>query len=115
MCSEEPAVANALYTYYASPLTNVIESEEYQETMAEVHEDAMEIHYGEMASSVPSQAYLNLSPERLTLLNSLWEELKVESSIGNGIYIGCGIIVAALVAIAVYQLVKKRRWAKLYD
>ena len=115
MCSEEPAVANALYTYYASPLTNVIESEEYQETMAEVHEDAMEILYGEMASSVPSQAYLNLSPERLTLLNSLWEELKVESSIGNGIYIGCGIIVAALVAIAVYQLVKKRRWAKLYD
>ena len=115
MCSEEPAVANALYTYYASPLTNVIESEEYQEAMAEVHEDAMEILYGEMAASVPSQAYLNLSPERLTLLNSLWEELKVESSIGVGIYIGCGIIIAALIAITVYQFVKKRRWAKLYD
>ena len=115
MCSEEIAVANAEYTYYASPLTTVIENEEYREYMAEVHPDAMEILYGEMASSVPSQAYLNLSPERLSMLNGLWEELKVESSIGVGIYVWCGVILASLILLGVYQLLKKRRWAKLYD
>lgn len=115
MCSEEIAVANAEYTYYASPLTTVIENEEYQEYMAEVHPDAMEILYGEMASSVPAQAYLNLTPERLSMLNGLWEELKVESSIGTGIYIGCGVILGALILLVVYQILKKRRWAKLYD
>ena len=115
MCSKEIGIANAEYTYYASPLTTVVEDEGYQETMAEVHEDAYEILYGESAHEVPTQAYLNLSADRLILLNDLWEELKVESSIGRGIYICCGVIVASLVALAVYQILKKRRWAKLYD
>ena len=115
MCREDIAVANAEYTYYASPLTTVVNNEDYQATMAEVHEDAMEILYGEMASSVPSQAYLNLTPEALTRLNDLWEELKVESSIGVGIYVLCAVILGLLIVIAVYQVLKKRRWAKLYD
>ncbi len=115
MCSEEIAVANAEYTYYASPLTSVLESEDYIAYMEEVHEDAMDILYGEMSRNVPTQAYLNLSPERLSMLNSLWEELKVESSIGTEIYVLCGVILASLVAFAVWQLLKRRRWAKLYD
>ena len=61
-----------------------------------------------------SQAYLNLAPDKLTLLNDLWEELKVESSIGKGIYICCAVILAALVALIVYTVLRKRRWAKLY-
>ena len=115
MCREDIGVANALYTYYASPLTTVVESDEYREAMAEVHEDAVEILYGEMASSVPTQAYLNLSPDQLTMLNSLWEDLKVESSIGVGIYVCCFAILGALVLLVLYQIVKKRRWSKLYD
>ncbi|MBQ8432532.1 MAG: spermidine/putrescine ABC transporter substrate-binding protein [Clostridia bacterium] len=115
MCNEEIGVANAEYTYYASPLTTVIANAEYQECMSEVHENAMEILYGEMASSVPTQPYMNLTPERLTMLNSLWEELKVESSIGDGIYVCCGLILAALLALLIYHILKKRRWAKLYD
>ncbi len=115
MCSEDIAVANAEATYYASPLSTVLENEEYQECMAEVHENAMDILYGEEASSVPTQAYLNLTPERLTLLNDLWEELKVESSIGLEIYILCGIILAALVILIIAKMVKKHRWSKLYD
>jgi hypothetical protein len=47
--------------------------------------------------------------------NVLWEELKAKSSIGNGIYVGCGVILGILALIAVYQVLKKRRWAKLYD
>ena len=114
MCSREIGIANAEYTYYASPLDTVVEDEEYRACMAEVHEDAMNILYGS-AQSVPTQAYLNLSPEGLTRLNSLWEELKIESSIGDGIYIGCGVILAALLALVISLIIKKRRWAKLYD
>ena len=115
MCETEIAVANAEYTYYASPLTTVLEDEGYQETMAEVHEDAIEILYGEMASSVPTQPYMNLSPEKLSMLNSLWEELKVESSVGVGIYVCCGVIVVALILLLIFHILRKRRWARLYD
>ena len=111
MCSHDIAMANALYTYYASPVTTVVEDPEYQDEMGEY---AIDILYNQ-ADDVPSQAYLNLSPEALSMQNILWEELKAKSSIGNGIYIGCGVILGVLALIGVYQLIKKRRWAKLYD
>lgn len=111
MCSHDIAMANALYTYYASPVTTVVNDDEYKEEMGEY---AIDILYNQ-ADSVPTQAYLNLSPEGLELQNILWEELKAKSSIGNGIYIGCGIILGILALVGVYQLIKKRRWAKLYD
>ncbi len=115
MCREEVGVANAEYTYYASPLKTVAENADYQEYMQDVHPDAMNILYGEMAESVPTQAYLNLAPEKLVLLNDLWEELKIESSIGTGIYVSCGIIVGSLILLAIGTAVKKRRRAKYYD
>lgn len=115
MCSREIAVANAEYTYYASPLDTVIADVGYIETMCEVHEDAMEILYGDHALEKEMQAYLNLSEESLTRLNLLWEELKMESSIGKGIYVGCGVIVIALILLLVSYLLKKYRWSKLYD
>ena len=111
MCSHDIAMANALYTYYASPVTTVVNDDDYKEEMGEY---AIDILYNQ-ADSVPTQAYLNLSPEGLELQNILWEELKAKSSIGNGIYIGCGIILGILALVGVYQLIKKRRWAKLYD
>ncbi len=114
MCSEEIGVANALYTYYASPLTTVIANRDYIDSMNEVHEDAMDILYGQ-SHSVATQPYLNLSPEDLVMLNDLWEDLKVESSIGPGIYVCCVVILAALILLVVWQALKKRRWAKLYD
>lgn len=114
MCTKEVAIANAEYTYYASPLTSVIEDEGYMDTMAEVHENAMEILYGDMAASVPTQAYLNLSPERLSFVNELWEELKVESGISPGIYITCGIILASIIALAVKHIVTKKIREKYY-
>lgn len=108
MCKTEIAIANAEYTYYASPLTTVVNDEGYRETMGEVHEDAIEILYGEMAESVPTQAYLNLSPEKLSFVNDLWEELKVESGIRPGIYITCGVILLCLLTLVVSHAVKKK-------
>ena len=114
MCSKEIAIANAEYTYYASPLTTVIEDEGYIETMSEVHEDAMEILYGDMAESVPTQAYLNLSPERLSFVNELWEELKVQSGISPGIYITCAVILAAIIVLALKHVITKKKREKYY-
>ena len=115
MCSKEIGMANALYTYYASPLTTVVNDPEYIEAIEEVHEDAMAILYPSEEEAVSSQAYMNLSSERLVMLNNLWEELKSESEIGTGIYVLCGVIVVALSALGIYQILKKRRWSKLYD
>ncbi len=114
MLSEEIAVENALYHYYATPNELVINNADYIAGMSEVHEDAMQILYGD-TETVRSTSYLNLSPERLKLLGELWEELKVESSIGISIYIWCGVILAALISLALWQYFRKRRWAKLYD
>ena len=126
LCRPDIACANASYTYYASPLDfDYIEEEgnedyvaaveEYYEAMEEVHEDAIEILYGDKASAVPTEPYMNLSPEGLEQLNKLWEELKVESSIGAGIYITCGVILAALLALAIWYFIRKRRRAKLAE
>ena len=116
MCSEEIAVANAEYHYYASPSRLVVENAGYQEYMSTIHEDAMELLYGsEDGDGVKAQAYLNLDQDKLVLLNSLWEELMVESKIGKGIYIWCAVILVALISWAIANFLRKRRWAKLYD
>ena len=114
MCSEEIAVANAEYHYYASPNSLVTNNEEYVDCMTEVHEDAMEILYGS-EDEVKATAYRKLTPEKQVMLNALWEELKVESKIGQGIYIWCGVILAVLICMAVANFLRRRRWAKLYD
>ena len=126
MCRPDVAFANAAYTYYASPLDfDAIEAEgnedyvaaldEYRETMAEVHEDAIEILYGEVASSVPTEPYMNLSPEGLAMLNDYWEELKVESDVSVGIIALAAVILAACVGMIVFFAVRSRRRKKWRD
>ena len=114
MCREDIAVANAEYHYYASPNRQVIENAEYREYMTDLHTDAMEILY-DSVDDVESQAYMNLTAEKQAMLNTLWEELKVESRIGRGIYVLCGVILVALAAYALHSFLRRRRWAKLYD
>ncbi len=77
MLSEEPAVANAEYTYYASPNSLVYNNATYIEDMGE---EAMEVLYPDMASfseSYNKQAYRNLDREMLDYLNTLWENIKI--------------------------------------
>jgi len=77
MLSEEPAVANAEYTCYASPNRLVYESETYIEDMGE---EAMAVLYPEMedfSELYNKYAYRNMSTEMLHYLNTLWENLKV--------------------------------------
>ena len=114
MLSEEAAVANAEYTYYASPNRLVVESEEYIEYMSEIKEDAYEKMYP-AAGTVNATSYENLTDEKLVTLNSLWEELKSDVDIGIGIYICCGVIILGLIVLFVAYTVKKRSRKKMYE
>ena len=108
MLSEEIAIANAEYICYASPNSLVYENETYMEDMAEVHPDAISILYDFDMSKM--EFYHDLPAETRMLMNSLWEDLKIESTIGVAIYVICGVIVALGVVLLVYSIaVKKRR------
>ena len=77
MLAEEPAIANAEYTWYPSPNSLVYTNSDYIE---EIGEDAMEILYpgvDEFNSFYNEYAYRNLSPEILDYINTLWESLKI--------------------------------------
>ena len=77
MLSEEPAVANAEYIYYASPNRLVYENETYIEDMGE---ETMAILYPDMENFTElynHYAYRNLDPDLLSYINSLWETLMI--------------------------------------
>ena len=77
MLSREVAIANAEYIWYASPNSLVYEDAAYQEDMGE---DAMAILYPDIESfreNYNRYAFRSLDAETLTLLNTLWEEVKL--------------------------------------
>ena len=107
MLSEEPATANAEYTYYASPNRVVRENEEYIEYMNEIKEGGFDLMYD--TDSIPTSSYRNLSGEKLLLINTLWEELKSDISVSAGIYVICGVIVATLAGFGIFFAVRKKK------
>lgn len=77
MLSEEPAVANAEYTYYASPNSVVYNSASYIEEMGS---EAMAILYPELGSfseQYNTLAFRNLDNDTLGYINTLWENVKI--------------------------------------
>ncbi len=110
MLETEPAVANAEYLCYASPITEIRENEEYIEYMTDIHEDALSILYD---FDISKMEYFYDLPDDIRLgMNDLWEELKIESTIGTEIYVICGIVIAFGLGLAVYRfIVKKKRQA----
>lgn len=77
MLSEEVAIANAEYLWYACPNSLVYNSETYQQDMGQ---EAMEILYPDtahFAENYNRYAYRNLSDEMLGYMNTLWETLKI--------------------------------------
>jgi spermidine/putrescine transport system substrate-binding protein len=106
MLTEAPAVANAEYTYYASPNNVVRESEEYKEYMNGIKDGAYDLMYG--TDTVKTSSYENLSGETLIMLNGLWEELKSDIEVGLPIYVVCGVILAVLIGGGTFLAVRKR-------
>ena len=106
MLTEEPAVANAEYTYYASPNTVVRENEAYKEYMNSIKEGGYDLMYG--TDAVTTSSYENLDGETLIMLNGLWEELKSDIEVGLPIYVICGVILAVLIGGGAFLGVRKR-------
>ena len=109
MLTEEIAVANAEYVCYAWPNTLVKDNEEYIAYMTEeIHPDAISILYDFDMSNM--EFFYGLPDDTRSLMNALWEELKIESNIGAAIYIICIVIIVFLVtAFAVRFIIKRRR------
>ena len=77
MLSEDPAIANAEYTCYASPNSVVYNNETYK---ADMGEDAIAVLYPEMddfSARYNTYAYQNLDKEMLDYMNTLWENIKI--------------------------------------
>ena len=110
--TEEISVANAEYVYYASPNVLVKNNETYQEDMAELHEDAIEILYP--TDGVKASYYENLDVSTTNTLNSLWEELKIENAVEPWIYIFSGSIVFFILLYFAYRLIQKKVNEKYY-
>ncbi len=113
MCMPEAAIPNAEYTYYASPNTAVRDNPEYIEYMGEIKDDAYEKMYG--TENVHATAYVNLSDEKLALINTLWEDLKADIKVSPTIYALCIIIVVTLASMATFFGIRKRLRRKMYS
>lgn len=77
MLSRDAAVANAEYTYYATPNDLVYNDPEYLDDLGE---ETIAILYPEMedfSAQYNKYAYRNLSSDMLDYINSLWENVKV--------------------------------------
>ncbi|MCI8589651.1 MAG: spermidine/putrescine ABC transporter substrate-binding protein [Clostridiales bacterium] len=103
---------NAMTICYECPNTAVMQDEEYLDFLREeLHPDAYELLYGEEAlASIPTQIFKNLDTETNNYLNQSWETLKTEGNgLGTTLYIVCGVIAIALIALIIGLAVSKHK------
>ncbi len=108
LLSEEVALANAEYLYYATPNSAVLNNENYS-----LKDN--QILYPDKENMPKVQYYHNLDQETLSLMTSLWSELKIEGTSNTSVYIKLGTVAAIGVIAIVYNTVKKKKREKLYD
>ncbi len=106
MLMEEPAVANAEYTYYASPNQVVQENAEYIDYMNSIKDGGYELMYG--TEAVKTSSYSNLNSETLILINSLWEELKSDIDVGLPLYVICISILIVIIGGGAFLGIRRR-------
>ena len=114
MLSREIAIANAEYICYACPNTLVTDSEEYAEYMGE---DWLEILYPEgfdLKADYDRYCYKNLPTGTLNMVNELWEELKIDSSLGAWVYVSCVLIILLIVVWGMVSFIIKKKRSKYY-
>ena len=113
------AVANAEYTYYASPNQKVVDDEGYRATMEEIKPHTVDEESGKETPSAfelmydkealkSATYYQNLTPEKLKLINELWEELKSDIDVSPVIIVICVVIVGAIVGGVTFFGIRKR-------
>ena len=112
--------ANSEFVYYASPNTKVNEDPDYIECMEEVYEGAIDILAPEFPEGYKLEYYHNFDDEMLVQINSLWEQLKIDTGTEDGvvadlgIYISCGVIVVGIAAFFTVRYIINRKRRKYY-
>ena len=77
MLDRDAAVANAEYTYYASPNRIVYEDEEYLDDLGDETIEILYPELGDFAAQYNKYAYQNLPQDMLDYINTLWENVKI--------------------------------------
>lgn len=108
LLSEEVALANAEYLYYATPNKTVIDNEDYSLR-------GNPILYPDKEDTPKTQYYHNLDAETLSLMTSLWSKLKIEGTSNTAVYIKLGVTAGIGLAAIIYTTIKKKKREKLYD
>ncbi|MDD4124328.1 MAG: spermidine/putrescine ABC transporter substrate-binding protein [Eubacteriales bacterium] len=111
------ALQNAQTICYASPNTAVVENEDYQNFLKELHPEANAILYPSFEELYPGKDvndyyYRNLPQATLDKISTLWSELKIASTENSDsyiIYILCITAVILLAGVVVFLKVRKRR------
>ncbi len=108
----------AEYICYATPNDAVVNDPEYifnplNEDDPEYAAAGYEILYPDL-DEYPVYYFHNLDSETLDYVNSLWEQLKIESAGDLGIYISAGAIVLAIAATSIFLFVRKKKREKFY-
>jgi spermidine/putrescine transport system substrate-binding protein len=112
MCMKEAAVANAEYTYYASPNSAVKNDAEYIDYMNSIKDNGYETMYG--TENVKATPYRNMTGEDLARINNLWEELKSDISVSPVIITLCAVIVVLIATLVTVSVVRKRMRRRFY-
>ena len=115
MLEPEIGKANSEFVYYATPNTLVNSDPEYIEYMTEeAHENAMYYLNPNFGEGYVTEYYHNFDDETLVLVNSLWEELKIDSISDKGVYVTCAVIVISISAYLIFKFIRQRRRGRYY-
>ena len=107
MLEEEIAVANANYICYASPHSNVLESDDYDLK-------GEPVLYPDEENTPRTEMFENLDYETQNYMNMLWNELKIEGNSNLDAYIGLSVTAVLIIVYAVYRFIKKKKREAMY-
>ncbi len=107
MLEDEIAVANANYICYATPHSNVLESDDYDLK-------GNPVLYPDEKNTPRTEMFQNLDYETQNYMNMLWNELKIEGNSNLDAYIGLSVTVILIVVYAVYKFIKKKKREAMY-
>ncbi|MBQ7114957.1 MAG: spermidine/putrescine ABC transporter substrate-binding protein [Clostridia bacterium] len=107
MLEEKIAVANANYLCYATPHSNVLESDDY-----ELKGDP--VLYPDEENTPKTEMFHNLDYETQNYMNMLWNELKIEGNSNLDAYIGLSVTAVLIIVYALYKFIKKKKREAMY-
>ena len=107
MLEEKIAVANANYLCYATPHSNVLQSDDYELK-------GNPVLYPDEENTPKTEMFHNLDYETQNYMNMLWNELKIEGNSNLDAYIGLSVTAILIITYAVYKFIKKKKREAMY-